>query len=367
MDAILADILDLARWAPSGDNTQPWRFEVLGSRLLRVHGFDTRDHCVYDLDGHPSHLAHGALLETLAIAATTYGLRATTQRLGGFAEERPCWEVTLEEAPRLTPDPLAAFIKTRSVQRRPLSTHPLSPEQKATLQAAVGPTYQVQWKESFAERLAMARLLFANSKIRLTIPEAYQVHKAVIQWNARFSEDKIPDQALGADALTRKLMAFVLRSWPRVEFFNTWLAGTWGPRFQLDFIPALACGAHFLIVAPAQPQRVDDWVAAGRVVQRFWLAATSLDLKVQPAHTPLVFAAYARAGQTFSNKSGTMGQALAIRQRLIQLWGQAAEGSIFMGRVGRGAQPMSRSTRMPLEKLTHVAPTSPFTREESSP
>jgi nitroreductase len=27
---ICEQILDLARWAPSGDNTQPWRFEIKG-------------------------------------------------------------------------------------------------------------------------------------------------------------------------------------------------------------------------------------------------------------------------------------------------------------------------------------------------
>ena len=52
-------ILDLARWAPSGDNTQPWRFEISGDLQVVVHGFDTRDHCVYDLRGHASQLALG--------------------------------------------------------------------------------------------------------------------------------------------------------------------------------------------------------------------------------------------------------------------------------------------------------------------
>ena len=59
IDAVLEDILDQARWAPSGDNTQPWRFEVRGARHVVVHGFDTRSHCVYDLDGHPSQLSLG--------------------------------------------------------------------------------------------------------------------------------------------------------------------------------------------------------------------------------------------------------------------------------------------------------------------
>ena len=70
----LLKILDLARWAPSGDNTQPWRFEIAGDDHLVVHGSDTRDWCLYDFNGHASHMAHGALLETLRIAATGEGL-----------------------------------------------------------------------------------------------------------------------------------------------------------------------------------------------------------------------------------------------------------------------------------------------------
>ena len=32
---ILLQILDLARWAPSGDNTQPWRFELIGDEDVK--------------------------------------------------------------------------------------------------------------------------------------------------------------------------------------------------------------------------------------------------------------------------------------------------------------------------------------------
>jgi len=49
---VIEQILDQARWAPSGDNTQPWRFEIKGPLHVVVHGSDTRRHCVYDLDGH---------------------------------------------------------------------------------------------------------------------------------------------------------------------------------------------------------------------------------------------------------------------------------------------------------------------------
>ena len=65
----LSNILDLARWSPSGDNTQPWRFEILDDKRIAIHGYDTREHVLYDLDGHASYMSHGALLETLRLAA----------------------------------------------------------------------------------------------------------------------------------------------------------------------------------------------------------------------------------------------------------------------------------------------------------
>jgi nitroreductase len=44
---LIESILDEARWAPSGDNTQPWRFELRGTMAAAVHEFDTRAHCVF--------------------------------------------------------------------------------------------------------------------------------------------------------------------------------------------------------------------------------------------------------------------------------------------------------------------------------
>ena len=73
---IIRQVLELARWAPSGDNTQPWRFEITSDSSALVHAFDTRDHCVYDLDGCASRLSHGALLETIALASTRFGCRS---------------------------------------------------------------------------------------------------------------------------------------------------------------------------------------------------------------------------------------------------------------------------------------------------
>lgn len=346
------EILDLARWAPSGDNTQPWRFEVVDEHRLLVYGHDTREHCVYDLDGHPSQIAHGALLETLAIAASAHGLRAEIRRRPDAPETHPVYEVDLVPDSRLAPDPLLSFIPQRSVQRRPMRTRPLTTVQKQMLQDSVGEHYSVRWFESGAERWGMARLMFVNAKLRLTLPEAYSVHRDIIEWDARFSDDKVPDRALGLDAMTLKLMRWVMTNWERVRFFNTWLGGHLTPRIEMDLLPGVLCAAHFTIVARRAPQTVDDYVAAGRAVQRFWLTATQQGLQLQPELTPLIFGRYVREGTTFSQMDGAREQAAKLLRRLAFLLKDLpTEQVAFIGRIGNGKAAISRSLRRPLERL----------------
>ena len=352
LDSVLENILDLARWAPSGDNTQPWRFEIVDARHVVVHGFDTRAHCVYDLDGHPSQISLGALLESMAIAASAHALSMRAERRLEGADNAPTFDVWFEPDLQRAADTLARCIPVRSVQRRPMHTRPLSRDEKSALGAALPEPFQILWLEGLGKRMATARLMFNNAKLRLTMPEAHQVHKAVIEWNARYSQDRIPDQALGVDPVTAKLMRWIMQSWGRVAFFNTFLAGTLAPRIQMDLIPGLACAAHFVILAKGRPVSIDDYVDAGRAMQRFWLTATELGLQLQPELTPLIFARYVRENTTFSKTEGMRARACALALQLADLVGQdGSERAVFMGRIGAGPAAPARSTRRSLKDL----------------
>ena len=348
----LIKILDRARWAPSGDNTQPWRFEILGDDHLVVHGFDTRDHVVYDLDGHPSQLAVGALLETIVIAASAEGLSCQISRRPDTLETHLLIDVRFSRSPSVVADPLATFIEQRVVQRRPMSPKPLTVDQKSALTKSLPAGYSVVWFEGWPKRYRMARLLFDSAKIRLNIPEAYQVHKSVIEWGARYSKDRIPSQAVGVDPLTERLMQWAMVSWERIEFLNKWLLGDLAPRIQLDLLPGLFCAAHFALLAPAPLRTIDDYLAAGRAMQRFWLTATHLGLLCQPEMTPVIFSRYHRERFVFTTRDKFLQSAGRLSSRLASMLVDApAESILFLGRIGSGKQPSTRSTRKPLETL----------------
>lgn len=355
--SVIGQILDLARWAPSGDNTQPWRFEIVGPSHLVVHGFDTRTECVYDLDGHPSQVSLGALLETIAIAASAHGLRADARRRPitvSTPETEPTFDVHLVVDANVKPSPLLAAIPQRSVQRRPMRMRPLSAEEKLALQDSVGADFHVDWLEGLGLRYRTARLMYRNAKLRLTMPEAYQVHRRIIAWNASTSEDRVPDQALGVDAMTLRLMKWAMVSWRRLSTMNA-LMGTWAPRLQMDMLPGLACGAHFVISATTVPVTIDDYVAAGRKVQRFWLTVTHLGLQLQPEMTPLIFARYSADERRFTVVGKLIDDARRLRRETAALVPCALEKAVFMGRLGAGKPPPARSLRLPLEKLIKLS------------
>ena len=347
----IGKILELARWAPSGDNTQPWRFEYVNEHRLVLHGFDTRSHCVYDLDGRPSQISLGAMVETLAIAATTQGMSAHFTARPGASDTHPIYDIELRVDPAVKPHPLSGSITRRSVQRRPMSLRRLTTDQKSRLESAAGPGYSIVWLEGWAQRFAAARLMFANAKLRLTMPEAFQVHASVIEWGARFSEDRIPDQALGASAVTTLLMRRVMHSWERVRFFNTYFAGTLGPRLEMDLVPGLACAAHFVIVADREPASVDDFVRAGRAVQRVWLTMTHLGLHQQPELTPLIFDRFRRHGLKFTGDPAVERAAARLAPSLGRVIGVEPARAVWMGRVGAGPPATARSTRLPVQRL----------------
>lgn len=350
----LHSILDSARWAPSGDNTQPWQFEVVDDLNFIIHAHDTRDWCVYDRDGHASELSIGTLLETLTLAAQPFGLQPRFELQDHTDAQRFAIRVSLMPYAGPRERALINAIPTRSVQRLPMPQTALRDEHLAALHASMPQGYSLQIKSSLSERWQVARMLFASGLIRYRCPEAYPVHRDIIEWDATFSEDRIPEHALGADPMTRMLMRWAMKSWKRVDWMNRYVGGAITPALQFDLATGLRCAAHVLIVAPSTPAGTLDWIAAGRAVQRLWLTCEAEGLRLQPEMTPLIFARFMREQQMFTQVEKLRDEARNIQQQLDTIWGaDIAPRGVFMCRIGYAQAATSRSIRRPLRHLLH--------------
>lgn len=347
----LLRILDLSRWAPSGDNTQPWRFEIVSDAHVAVHAFDTRDEVLYDLDGRASQLSVGMLLETMRVAASGEGLGMEYARRPGSPDTHPIIDVYLSAEPPVQRDPLFPCLKVRATQRRATRRRPLTDTEKSMLEQSLGEGCRVVWLEGARKRKA-SWLLFRLADVRLRMPEAFAVHSQIVEWNARYSEDKLPAQSIGLNPLMTRMLPLFMGDWKRFRFMNRWLLGTLLPSIELDLVPALFSGAHFLLFSEQLPGNIDEQLKAGQAIQRFWLTAAHLGLQLQPTYSAVCFAKYHSEGKHVSTEPGLDERLVPILRDFSHLYGQNAwERAFFMGRVGAGAAPDSRSVRRPLRDL----------------
>jgi hypothetical protein len=230
-----------------------------------------------------------------------------------------------------------------------MRTRPLRTAERQALERAAAPL-RIAWFETLQGRLRVAALCARNARIRLTIPEAYAVHRAVIAWHATTSEDRMPDASLGANVMLLAMMRRAMASWERLDRLNRW-TGTLMPRLALDLLPGVRCSAQLALVADAPASSVADRVSAGRAIQRVWLTATALGLQMQPQYTPLVFARYAREDRSFTTVERARRQARAIANELRGLLGSDAERAMWLARIGPARAVPGRSLRLPLSKL----------------
>ena len=121
-------------------------------------------------------------------------------------------------------------------------------------------------------------------------------------------------------------------------------------------MPALRCAGHFVLLRNEEPQGIEDNVAAGRAVQRFWLTATQLGLQLQPAMTPLIFTRYVTQEIRLSQVKSAVQQAKGLAVVLERLACKQSSRIMFMGRIGHGQLPQARSMRLSLEDLLCSTP-----------
>ena len=364
-------ILDAARWTPSGDNVQPWTITPGADALvLRVRLAAEGD--LYDYrGGEPSLLAAGMFLESLRVAASEFGRAVLWEHQGREPDGRLRIRVRLPRTADIQPDPLRPHLFLRSVDRRPYRPGRLSAAQKAALEATVADRLRIDWQEDLRDRWGWARLGAKATDIRLRIPEAFRIHQRVIDWTQRFSTGGIPSGAVGLDRLTLRVMRWAFQDWSRMKRLNR-LVGTFGAALQLDLLPGLFSSAFFVLrlsdaplISPEDRERA--LLQAGGALQRFWLTADRLGLALQPAMATLIFADYGRRGVYFTADGAAPAHAEALGKAVDARLDGPAQGTVFLGRIGRKPRtaPRARSVRKPLAAL--VTPPATPVRSPSRP
>jgi nitroreductase len=268
---LVLELVSAAAAAPSLHNTQPWRFGVRdGGSVIDLFADPARMLPAADPGGRAAHIACGAALFNLRMAAAVAGLRPDIALLPDPARPLLLAEVRLAGLGQAAAweRELHAAIARRQTNREPYSTRPVPPDIRAELAGAASAEAAILHFLDREEALRVRRLA-ADAESYLLADPAYRAEVARWVGGARGS-DGVPDSALGPTSPEggQPVRRFV-PGHPRPVRYE---------RFEEN--PQLA-------VLSVRAGGASNWLAAGQALQRVWLTATSRGVSCCPLTQPL--------------------------------------------------------------------------------
>lgn len=358
---LIEQILNGGRWAPSGDNEQPWKISNILPDSFSLEIIWDKEN-VYTLLPYPSLLAVGMFLENARIVAESFHQDLRWSWSGNMSEKilvrtQPVDSNTPLEAIPQTGANLAEMIEKRAVNRFPYKMTALQPHVKECLEEALQNRQSgivIQWFDSLGKKWDLAKFMVQIAEMRLHLPEAYPIHHRIIDWSETDSADKIPYRALGVNKLSSRLIKWGLDNAKRSSMLEKIPFANLPIEIEMDFLPGLFCAAHYIISFQGpQIPRLKDYISAGQDIQHFWLKLTSLGLVMQPCYTPIMFSHYVEKKMEVANrevdKKRIENLSAAFQKRILGEKSIKLEHAIFTGRVGYPLFiPRYRSVRKPI-------------------
>ena len=258
-------LLHYAAMAPSGHNTQPWRFRIAG-RICELYADRSRSLPVVDPQGRELAISCGAALLNLRVAIAHFGLSCRTQILPepGNSDLLARVELTDEAAPVSSGgEALFDAIAERRTNRMPFDSEPLTGELIEELEAAARaegawliPLRADADRRRVAELIAEGDLLQAGDRA---------VRREMADWvrdNNSGKRDGLRGYSFGHGRLASMVAPLYIRY------------GHWGEG-QAASDRELALTAPLLALLGTDGDEIGGWIRAGQALGRVLLTAQS--------------------------------------------------------------------------------------------
>jgi nitroreductase len=326
MDTTLTTLLLQASLAPSGHNTQPWRFSTAPG-VIRIHPDHHRRLPVVDPDDHALYISLGCALENLLIAAAHHGLSA---QVDVFPDDEPgeCLRIRLSPSAHAGDASLYTAIPRRQSNRRMYDGKPI-PADHLTRLLATHIEDSVTLKPFETRRPEVEPIIeFVKEGNRAQFSDPAFVEELVswIRFNpreVRAHQDGLTTTALGFPPVPRWLGRFIM----------THLVTPEGEARRQE---KAIRGSALLLLFIAHRDERRDWVALGQSFQRVALTATSLGISHAHVNMPC--------------------EVLPVRRRLAQhLELPNGQQPLLLVRLGY-AKPLAPAPRRPVETVMQTGP-----------
>lgn len=336
------EILRDACRAPSGDNTQPWRFLVRGN-VIYVINVPERDTSLFNYRQMTNYVALGACLENLRVSAESRGFRVDMKLFPNAVDRLSIAEAILSPRSSIQNE-LAPYIKERATNRRRYLPRKIEQgkfnELSALAQDIGGRIVFITDDAAIKE---MASIVSAGEKLVLEDRAIHDFLFKHVTWTKKEDEQK---HGLLIDTFEftppQKAAFRLFSNWHVLKLFLPFgVSKMVAKDMERVHTTAAAFGA---IIMPSRSDQ--DYLKTGILLERLWLTVSKLGLALQPTTTVNFIGTRVLLGDP-----GTLSEPhqKLLRSRyaeLAQRFGVAGEEGIgFVFRLGYAGAPSSTTTR----------------------
>ncbi len=347
MKEIIIQILNSAVNAPSGDNSQPWRFEC-NKQSITLYNLPKRDNEIFNYGQRGSYIAHGALIENITLLAGEKNLQTTITLFPDKNDISKIANIYLEPSLETKVDPLVHAISSRCTNRKIFNPDPLDPEVKdAFTHFKNNPSENLIFLENHLDKNAIAQ---AASIAEYTMLEYKPLHDAFfnfISWNKKEEQQR----QIGMYIKTLELnmpQQFIF------TLFKYWLADRLLSKLRLPKLIAssnaqiyASCAAIGGIFTPQE--NPENFIATGRMLQRIWLTVTKLGLSLQPIAGVIYLDKNLQAGGLPDMPKILQSKIHDAANTINTRFNYPEKNLSMLFRIGKGAVPTAKSSKLPAQ------------------
>jgi len=346
MDAAYRDkivkICTAAAAAPSGDNSQPWRFVFHAPNSIEFHALTEKDNALLNVDGSGTYIALGAAVQNAELEAKALGYAPEVRY---HNEGSLVVTLVLHEGGMLSTEEqkLHQAIPFRHSNRKAYEKIPLAQNHRAWIMSAAGNPEGVACA-LIADRRVMSvvsRALTTMEEIAMQNKTLHELFFESIFWSKERNvagESGLYIRTLELPPPARLLFK-VLKYWPVAQVLAKIGFPTLVAKTNAD--QNASASAFGLVTLDRFERR--KYVEAGRLLERVWLAVAAQGMSLQIITGMLFLARAIEQGNTtvFSEKEyASVRTAYARMKEELKV-----ENPFLMFRVGYASAPSAVSFR----------------------
>ncbi|NYT02671.1 MAG: hypothetical protein GKC10_07945 [Methanosarcinales archaeon] len=267
LDEKIKFLLKYAILAPSGPNTQPWKYRIQDGQVALMADF-SRALPDVEPSNRTMYMSLGCALTNLLIAGEHFEMGYRVKHFPDGVEGEKIAEISFQEGGRMRQFPdLFDFITERHTNRGVYDDRPIEAEKIQTLKEAVdGGVFRLDVLTDPEGRAQMAEILGQSHRIQLG-NKAFR--KDLARWirpNTADAWDGLPGYAFGYSDFESYLGQFI---------FGTFDTSTSRARKEMGLMKA----SPAVGVMSSQKEDKMTWVQAGMEFEKLFLTATRLGVR----------------------------------------------------------------------------------------